>query len=90
MSIKPLGNRVLVKPVQEEEVTKAGIILPETAKEKKAEGEIIAIGNGEKIEKFNLKIGQRVLFGKYAGDELKIDDQDYKIIGHDDLLAVIE
>lgn len=90
MNIKPLGNRVLVKPVQEEEVTKAGIILPETAKEKKAEGEIIAIGNGEKIEKFNLKIGQRVLFGKYAGDELKIDDQDYKIIGHDDLLAVIE
>jgi len=90
MNIKPLGNRVLVKPVQEAEVTKAGIILPETAKEKKAEGEIIAIGNGEKIEKFNLKIGQRVLFGKYAGDELKIDDQDYKIISHDDLLAVIE
>jgi len=90
MNIKPLGNRVLVKPVQEEEVTKAGIILPETAKEKKAEGEIVAIGNGEKIEKFNLKVGQRVLFGKYAGDELKIDEQDYKIISHDDLLAVIE
>jgi chaperonin GroES len=90
MNIKPLGDRVLVVAVKEEEVTKSGIVLPETAKEKKAEGEIIALGTGEKLTKLNLAIGQKVVFGKYAGDDLKVDDKEYKILNHEDLLAVIE
>ncbi len=89
--IKPIGDRILVKPVTEEEVTKSGIVLPETIdKEKKAEGEILAIGNGEKVLKLGLQIGQKVLFGKYAGEEVKIDNREFKIIGHEDILAVVE
>lgn len=90
MTIKPLGDRVLVAVTSEEEVTKSGIILPDTAKEKKAEGEIIALGNGEKLSKLSLLIGQKIIFGKYAGDEVKADGKEYKILSHDDLLAVIE
>jgi chaperonin GroES len=90
MTIKPLGDRILVAPIKEEEVTKSGIVLPDTAKEKKAEGNIIAIGNGEKVTKLGLAVGQRVIFGKYAGDEVKVEDKEYKIINHEDLLAVIE
>lgn len=90
MTIKPLGDRVLVAPVKEEEVTRSGIILPDTAKEKRAEGEIIAVGAGEKVAKLGLNPGQKVIFGKYAGDEIKIEDKEYKILSHDDLLAIIE
>lgn len=91
MAIRPLGDRVLVKPITEEEVTKSGIVLPDTVdKEKKAEGEVVAVGTGEKIVTFNLQPGQHVIFGRYAGEEIKIDDQDYKIVSHDDVLAVIE
>jgi len=91
MNIRPLGPRVLVKPVKEEEITKAGIVLPDTIdKDKKAEGEIVAIGNGEKLEQLNLKVGQTIIFGKYAGEEVKIDGQDYKIVSYDDMLAVLE
>lgn len=91
MKIKPLGDRVLVKPITEDETTKSGIILPNTVdKEKKAEGEIIALGEGEKIKKLNLKKGDKVLFGKYAGEEIKVDDIEYKILSHEDVLAVIE
>ncbi len=90
MNIKPLGDRVLVVATKEEEMTKSGIVLPETAKEKKAEGEIKAIGTGEKIAKLNLSVGQKVIFGKYAGDEIKIDNEEYKVLNHDDLLAIIE
>lgn len=90
MTIKPLGDRVLVAPTKEEEVTKSGIILPDTAQEKKAEGSIVAIGAGEKIAKLGLATGQKVIFGKYAGDEVKVDDKEYKILNHDDLLAVVE
>jgi chaperonin GroES len=90
MNIKPLGDRILVAPIKEEEVTRSGIILPDTAKEKRAEGEIIAVGLGEKIIKLGLSSGQRIIFGKYAGDEIKIDDKEYKILNYDDLLAVIE
>ncbi len=91
MNIKPVGDRALVKPVTESEKTKSGIVLPDTVdKEKKAEGEILAIGNGEKIAKLGLKVKQKVLFGKYAGEEIKVDGQDYKIVGHEDILAVIE
>ena len=91
MNIKPVGDRLLVKPVKEEEITKSGIVLPDTiSKEKKSEGEIVAIGQGEKIAKLNLAVGQKVLYGKYAGDEIKSGDEDFKILGHEDVLAIIE
>lgn len=91
MKLKPLGNRVIVQPLTEEETTKSGIILPDTVdKEKKAEGKIIAIGDGEKIKKLGLKAGDKVLFGKYAGEEVKVDDLEYKILTDEDVLAVIE
>jgi len=91
MNVRPLGPRVLVKPVKEEEITKSGIVLPDTIdKDKKAEGEIVAIGNGEKLDQLNLKVGQTIIYGKYSGEEVKIDGQDYKIVSYDDMLAVIE
>lgn len=91
MKLKPLGDRVVVKPTPQQEVTKSGIILPDTAdKEKKAEGEIIAIGTGEKIQKLNLKIGQKVVYSQYGGSEVTVDEEDYKVLSEDDLLAVIE
>ena len=91
MGIKPIGDRVLVEPVTEAEITKAGIVLPDTIdKNKKAEGKIMAIGLGEKVSKLGLSAGQKIIFGQYAGDEVKVDDQEYKIINHEDILAVIE
>ena len=91
MKLKPLGNRIVVEPLTEAETTKSGIILPDTVdKEKKAEGKVIAIGAGEKIQKLGLKTGDRVLFGKYAGEEVKVDDVEYKILTDEDVLAVIE
>jgi chaperonin GroES len=101
MKIKPLGNRILVKPLTTEEVTASGIILPDTAdKEKKTQGEIVAVGSGKDIEKLGLKVGDKVVFGKYAGDEIEADENgskvEYKILnaGDDkdesDVLAVIE
>lgn len=85
MNIKPLGDRVLVKPAKEEEVTASGILLPSAAdKEKKAEGEIIAVGNGEAIAKLNLKVGDKVLFKKWGGEEVKVgqgsNEETYKIL----------
>ena len=91
MKLKPLGNRVVVQPLTEEETTKSGIILPDTVdKEKKAEGKVLAIGDGEKITKLGLKVGDKVLFGKYAGEEVKVDEKEYKILSDEDVLAVIE
>ena len=101
MKVKPLGNRILVKQSTQEEVTKSGILLPETAdKEKKAQGTIVALGNGEDIVKSGLKIGDVVVFGKYAGDEIEVDEDgkkvEYKIISvgtekdASEVLAVIE
>ncbi len=91
MNIRPIGDRILVKPIKEEEITKSGIVLPDTIdKEKKAEGEIIAIGAGEKVSKLGLAVGQKVLYGKYSGEEVKADDQEYKVLAHEDVLAVIE
>lgn len=90
MQLKPLGNRIVVEPLSEEEVTKSGIILPDTVdKEKKAEGKVIAIGDGEKITKLGLKAGDKVLFGKYAGEEVKLEKNDYKILTDEEVLAVI-
>ncbi|OGE75807.1 MAG: hypothetical protein A3C85_03170 [Candidatus Doudnabacteria bacterium RIFCSPHIGHO2_02_FULL_48_21] len=101
MQIKPLGDRILVEQLTSEEVTKSGIVLPETAeKEKKAQGKIIAIGNGDGIGKLGLKIGDVVVFGKYSGEEVEIDDsgkkKEYKILyvgeqeSKSDVLAIIE
>lgn len=91
MKLKPLGNRIVVEPFSEEETTKSGIILPDTVdKEKKAEGKVIAIGAGEKIQKLDLKTGDKVIFGKYAGEEVKVGDKEYKILSDEDVLAVIE
>lgn len=90
MSIKPLGDRILVKVLETEEKTASGIVLPDSAKEKKAEGEVIAIGSGEKIQKLELKVGAKVLFGKYSGDEVEIDEVEHKILKEDEVLAVLE
>ena len=79
MQIKPLGNRILVKQLTAEEVTKSGIVLPANAdKEKKAQGQIVAIGNGEDIGKLGLKVGDTVVFGKYAGDEVEMEEDGNK------------
>jgi len=91
MNIKPIGDRVLVRPLEEEKITESGIVLPDTVdKEKKAEGEIIALGNGEKLAKLNLKVGDKVLFEKWGGEEVKVEKQEYKILPHDKILAVVE
>jgi len=91
MKLKPLGDRVVVEPLSEEETTKSGIILPDTVdKEKKAEGKVVAIGDGEKIKKLHLGVGVKVLFGKYAGEDVKVDEVEYKILTDEDVLAIIE
>lgn len=91
INLKPLGDRVIVKPLKEEEVTKGGIVLPDTAeKEKKEQGEVIAIGGGEKVKKLGLKKGDQVLFGKYSGEDIKIGEEEYKVLKEEDVLAVIE
>lgn len=91
MHLKPLGDRIIVKPVTEEEVTKAGIVLPDTVeKEKKEEGEVVGVGDGEKIKKLGLKVGDKVIFGKYAGDEVELDDVEYKVLKEEDVLAKVE
>ena len=93
--IRPLGDRVVVKPTPTEEKTKSGIVLPDTAKEKPQEGEVIALGpgrvleNGQKVP-IDLKIGDKVLFSKYAGTEIKIDDVEYLIMRESDILGVVQ
>ncbi|HEX3598154.1 MAG TPA: co-chaperone GroES [Polyangiaceae bacterium] len=93
MKIRPLQDRVLVKRVEEEQKTKGGIIIPDTAKEKPIEGEVIAVGNGKVLEdgtvrKLDVKAGDRVLFGKYSGTEVKVDGQELVLLREDDVLAV--
>lgn len=91
MNIQPLGDRILVKVLLEAEITKSGIVLPDTAeKEKKAEGVVIAVGQGEKIVKMNLKVGDKVMFGKYSGDEVQIEKVEHKFLKDDEILAVIK
>ena len=91
--LKPLGNRVVIKRRQAQ-MSKGGILLPETAKEKPKEGEVIAVGPGKtddegKIEKLNVKVGDIVLFGSYAGTEVKLDDEEYLIMSEDDILGIL-
>ncbi len=91
MKLKPLGDRIIVKPVTEEEVTKSGIVLPETVeKEKKEEGEVVAVGDGEKITKLGLSAGDRVIFGKYSGEEVTLEEIEYKVLKDEDVLAKVE
>jgi len=91
MKLRPLGDRIVVMPKTEEEVTKSGIVLPDTVeKEKKEEGKVVAIGNGEKITKLGLKEGDTVMFGKYSGEDVTVDDVEYKVLKDEDVLAVLE
>lgn len=95
LNVKPLGDRVLVEPVEEKEVKKGGIIIPDSAKEKPTEGIIRALGTGKtdddgKKVPFEVKVGDRVLISKYGGTEIKIEGKDYKLLNSDDLLAVVE
>jgi chaperonin GroES len=95
MKVRPLYDRVLIRRVAEEEKTKGGIIIPDSAKEKPAEGEVIAAGNGKHDDKgtlrpLHVKKGDRILFGKYSGNEIKIDGVDHLIMREDDILGVIE
>ncbi len=95
MSLRPLSDRILVERVEEDEKTKGGIIIPDTAKEKPAEGKIVATGNGRmgddgKLLPMDVKVGDRILFSKYGGTDVKIDGTDYLILRQDDVLGVIE
>lgn len=89
MSIKPLADRVLIKPAAAEEKSVGGIIIPDTAKEKPLKGEVIAVGNGTKDEEMVLKVGDTVLYGKYAGTELEVEGTKYLIMRQSDVLAVL-
>jgi chaperonin GroES len=94
MKIRPLGDRVLVRRIKEEEKTKGGIIIPDTAKEKPQEGKVIAVGKGKredgKVLPLEVKAGDKILFGKYSGSEIKIDGEEHLILREDDILGVIE
>ena len=95
MKVRPLQDRILVRRVAEEEKTKGGIIIPDSAKEKPAEGEVIAVGSGKvdekgKVRPLAVKKGDRILFGKYSGNEIKIDNVDHLILREDDVLGVLE
>lgn len=95
MQVKPLHDRILVKRANEEEKTKGGIIIPDNAKEKPAQGEVISTGGGRrdeagKLVALEVKKGDRILFGKYAGTEIKIDGDDYLIMREDDVLGIVQ
>ena len=95
MQVVPLGDRVLVKPLEEEGKTKGGIVLPETAKEKPQEGEVFAVGDGKLLDSgqkvpLQVKKGDKVLYGKYSGSEVKIDGIEYLIVREEDILAIIK
>src|ERR1700724_849726 len=96
LNLRPLADRVVVKPVEREDVTKSGIVLPDTAKEKPQEGLVEAIGKGRYNEQtgarieLDVKVGDRVMYAKYAGSEVKIDEVEYLILAEKDILAVVE
>jgi len=95
MNIRPLNDRILIKRLEEEETTKGGIIIPDSAKEKPAEGEVVAVGNGKLNDKgeripLEVKAGDRVLFSKYGGTDVKLDGEDHLIMREDDILGVLE
>ncbi len=95
MKIRPLGDRVLVKRVSEQEKTKGGIVLPDTAKEKPQRGEVVAVGEGRLTDDgkripMNVKVGDKVIFAKYAGTEIELDDEEYLLMSESDILAILE
>ena len=95
MKIRPLQDRVIVKRLEEEEKTKGGIIIPDTAKKKPQEGKVIAVGKGKiteegKVVPLDVKVGDRILFGKYAGTEIKIEGEEHLIMREEDILGIIE
>ena len=95
MSFGPLHDRILIKRIEEKETAKGGIIIPDTAKEKPQEGEVIAVGNGKmsedgKVVPLDVKAGDRILFGKYSGSEIKMDDEEYLILKEEEVLGVVE
>jgi chaperonin GroES len=95
MKVKPLQDRLVVKRLEEEEKTKGGIIIPDAAKEKPQEGRVVAIGDGKVLESgqrvaLSVKVGDKILFGKYSGTEIKIDGDEHLILREDDVLAIIE
>ena len=95
MTVRPLHDRLLIKRIEEKETVKGGIIIPDTAKEKPQEGEVIAVGNGKKTEEgkivpLDVKAGDQILFGKYSGTEIKLDEQEYLILREDEVLGVLE
>jgi len=95
MKVRPLHDRVIVKRVEEEETTKGGIIIPDTAKEKPIEGKVVAVGNGKILEDgkkqpLEVKKGDKILFGKYAGTDIKIDGEEHLIMREDDIIAIVE
>jgi chaperonin GroES len=95
MKLRPLHDRILVKRIEEKETVKGGIIIPDSAKEKPQEGEVVAVGNGKKTDDgklipLDVKAGDRVLFGKYSGNDIKIDDNEFLILREDEILGVLE
>jgi len=89
LSIKPLADRVLIEPMAAETKTASGLYIPDTAKEKPQKGKVVAVGPGTKDEKITVKVGETVLYGKYAGTELKLDGTDYMMMRESDVLAII-
>ncbi|OIQ27961.1 MAG: co-chaperone GroES [Bacteroidetes bacterium MedPE-SWsnd-G2] len=89
LNIKPLADRVLIEPVQAETTTASGIIIPDNAKEKPQKGTVVAVGNGTKDEPLTVSVGDSVLYGKYAGTELKFEGKDYLIMRESDILAIV-
>src|SRR5882672_7915288 len=94
MTVRPLHDRVLIKRIEEQETVKGGIIIPDTAKEKSQEGEVVAVGTGKTLENgsvtpLEVKKGDRILFGKYSGTEIKVDAQDYLILREDEIIGIL-
>ena len=95
VSIKPLEDRIVIKQVEAEQTTSSGLVIPDTAKEKPQEGEVIAVGNGKVLDngdvrKMDVKVGDRVLFGKYAGQTVKVDGQEVLVMREEDIMGVLE
>jgi chaperonin GroES len=95
MNIRPLYDRIVVKRIDEQETTRSGIIIPDSAQEKPQEAEVVAVGNGKRLEDgkvvaLDVKAGDRILFGKYSGNEIRLDGEEYLIMREDDILGVIE
>jgi chaperonin GroES len=95
MKVRPLHDRILIKRIEEKESIKGGIIIPDSAKEKPQEGEVIAVGHGKKTEEgkvvpLDVKVGDRILFGKYSGTEIKLDGEEYLIVREEEVLGVLE